>query len=237
MAIGSYESVGVTSSSQQVKTLGEQTLLEVLGSVQPLGPYTPWAERVGDLAWRETLSVTNRLLYPMDQADVEEAASKSGERVRVIGILSAVPSAIVKITAVLDDSKYELLKTEAVYAQSDDAAAPAIMFLHWGALRSISDWAGRDADETQVADALDGALVFPVEVAASPSDRARPTMAFADALDEQFPPEQVQAALAPMPEEAPHAGGASLGQIVLYGGVALGAAYIGYRWWRGRRSA
>jgi hypothetical protein len=237
MAIGSYEGVGVTSSSQKTATLGEQTLLEILDSVQPAGPYTPWAERVGDLAWRDVISATNRLLYPMTQADVEEAASKSGERVRLIGVLSSVPSAIVNIVAIFEDSKYELLKTEGVYAQSDDSSVPSILFLHWGVLRSITDWVGRDADEEQVADALQGALVFPVEVTASPSDRARPTVAFADALDQQFPPEQVQAALAPMQEEAPGAGGLSLGQVVLYGGVALGAAYIGYRWLKKRRTA
>ncbi len=229
MGIGSYDAVGVTSSSQQVKTLGEQTLLEVLGSVQPAGPYTPWAERTGDLSWREVIPVTNRLLYPMEQADVEEAALKSGERVRVIGVLSAVPSAIVDIVSVFDDSKYELWKTEAVYAQSDDAASPGILFLHWGTERSISEWAGRDADEEQVADALQGQLVFPVEVAASPSDRPRPTGTFADALDQQFQPEQVQAAMAPLTEESPHAG-VSFGQVLFYGAAAVGAGYLAYRW-------
>jgi len=234
IGIGYYDAVGVTANTFDVTSPTDQELLNLLQSQQPAGPYVPWAERIGDLDWIEVDPTTSRQLFIITQNQLDQVLSATGELVSTITILSPIPSSVTQLEMAFDNSRYEWLKTEAVYAQADVNPVPQIIFLHWGRSRSIDDLKGRDGDELLLSKVLSGALAYPVEVPFE-DEREPPAATFQDALVMQFPTDQVRAALISPQEEAADVLDRprySIMKTLLFVGVAGGAGYLLYKWLR-----
>jgi hypothetical protein len=182
IGIGSYESV---SGTVDAPGPAEQTLLGVVQVIAPAGPYTVWAERVAD-TFAEQPS-RNRLLYVLNEQQLVASEKLIGEPPGYLAVLTDRPSDSGTIANAFADSRYVWKKTEAVYLQSDPNRVPRMVFLHWAELRPMTDWKGRSETERGVATRLGGTLVFPIAVPVGPSDRERPQVTFAEALEAQFP--------------------------------------------------
>lgn len=237
ISFGYYDAVGATANKFDVTSPTDQELLNLLQSQQPLGPFIPWAERAGDLDWNEVQPSSVYQLFAVTQKQLDDVQAATGEPVTTVAILSSMPSSVTQIEDAFNGSRYEWLKTEAVYARDDVNEPPTIIFLHVGMLRPVQDIAGRSSDEVLLARTLNGSLTYPVEEPLGDNDRDPPNETFEQALQMQFPPEQVRTALvSPQEEMAARqeaaAASGSMMRTVLFIGVAGTAGYLIYRWLR-----
>jgi hypothetical protein len=232
-ALGSYE---VRSSLRGTETLPyqDQALINIAQSLPPSGAYTPWAERDGDLDWREVFPTNNRYLYVISQDQIKASIRESGEPPTQIVVLARSPLTVREVESAFDTTRYGWSRTEAVYTQFDTDPVPTILFLHWGQLRPEGEWTSRRNDEAFLSRLLNGSLTFPIEVEKPKSDRERPITTFADAFRRQFPAfaDQIPPLeTAPPPATAQAAAtGVSPGILLALGLLVAGGAYAGYRW-------
>ena len=237
VAIGSYELSGTVDAPGPA----EQTVIGVVQVQAPAGPYTVWADRSGGAAFEE-VPAKNRLLYVLNDLQIATAEKMVGEPPAYLAVLTDRPGNTDQITAAFNDTRYQWMKSEALYSQADQARVPTISFLHWAELRPTSDWKGRSETAQGAATRLGGTLVFPIDSPVSPSDRGAPQSTFDAAFDAQFPnggqnlsqvvasPESGSASIAAQQQGAKNAL-----MVLVVIALGAGAGYAGYKAMRGLR--
>jgi len=232
IGIGNYEAF---SGTVDAPGAAEQTLIGVVQVMAAAGPYTLWAENIGNGFVEQT--ARDFLLYPLNSTQIEASEKMIGEPPAYIAVLTDRPGDLGTVGSAFESTRYEWTKTQGIYAQSDQNRVPKMMFLHWATLRPSADRKGRADNEQFAASRLGGTLVFPVQVPVGPSDRERPQGTFPDAFKTQFPggggflPQVVdgpQAAADVQIAAQQTAAKNALMMIGVLGGLAL-AGYAGYR--------
>ncbi len=231
VVIGSYELSGTADAPGPA----EQTVIGIVQVQAPAGPYTVWADRSGSAAFEE-VPAKNRLLYVLSDLQIAAAEKMIGEPPAYLAVLTDGPSNTGALTSSFNDTRYQWMKSEALYSQADQQRVPTITFLHWAELRPTSDWKSRSSTAQAAATRLGGTLVFPIEAPVSPSDRGAPQATFDNAFDAQFP-NSGQAA--PQVVPSPEAGSASIAAqqtaaknallVIAVMGLGSLAAYAGYK--------
>lgn len=236
VAIGSYELSGTVDAPGPA----EQTVLGVVQVQAPAGPYTVWADRSGGAAFEE-VPAKNRLLYVLNDLQIATAEKMVGEPPAYLAVITDNPSNTDALTSAFNDTRYQWMKSEAVYSQADQARVPVMSFLHWAELRPTSDWKGRSETAQGAATRLGGTLVFPIDVPVSASDRGAPQSTFEAAFDAQFPsggqarPQVVAAPESGQASVAAEQGAKSALMMLAVLGLGAAAGYAGYKAMRSLR--
>jgi hypothetical protein len=230
-------------------SLGQMTaqgmLAEVATTLQlnPLGVYTPWASRTGDMSWEEIVRPdTNVVLWSLTDEQVNAVpAITFGTPLPFVVIVTRGPLTQSQINAMWQDTAYKPYETQAVYRQDDAKPTPTIFFMHWGERIDIADNLGKKlVPLTQVAAEFGGTLVFAAQVAAQGTTTRDPVaVPFGEALQLQMAmnalPPPVPAYEPPLvgPVTPPVTAQVNLGVPIAAG---IGAAVLGYMLWskRGR---
>jgi len=224
---------------------GEQTLEAILRGqfpgattpVQPIGVYTAWGEQEGSIDWQDIRTPDqNIIVYPLSQQILSMASSAAfGHDIGWVGVLTPVPVEYMAAETAFTGRPYKLFAAEGVYRQDDPKPVPQIQFLYWATARTDPD--DRDGGRGTMDDAarrLNGQLVFPVQVPRSGSERQHPDLPFGIALGAQIhaAPTSTPPTSVPAP---PVAAPPSTGKLLVGTALFAGAAYLGYRYWQGRR--
>ncbi len=183
--------------------------------LRPMGIYTPWATRTGDVNWEEIRNPdTNVVAWEINDAQVNSVPTISfGEPLPFIVILSKKPMTETEVAAMWDGTAYQPYETQAVYRQDDAKPVPTIYFMHWGERIDISKLPKQTLALVPKAAAAGGQLVFAAQIPSQGSTtRSTPaTENFQTALESQMmlsgpltaPPPGVLTQTGPAPAAAP----------------------------------
>lgn len=223
---------------------------EALG-LSPLGVYTPWATRGGDISWDEIRNPdTNIAVFGLTDALIQQAAAVTyGQPLPFVAIITKSPMTQTAVDAMWAGTAYKAYETQAVYRQDDAKDPPTIAFLHWGERIDMADLARQTLSLGPKAAAVGGALVFAAQVPVqTTSMRAAPSIPFDMALSSQLtasgapvkpiavepvPAAVVPSAAMPITTAAPAAPSGKT-NLALPLAVGAGAAVLGFILWRKR---
>jgi hypothetical protein len=221
----------------------QNVLAEVASSLQlsPLGIYTPWASRTGDMSWEEIKNPdTNIAVFGITDDQVNAVAQMTGgSPLPFVVIITKNPMTQAAVAAMWDGTAYQPYETQAVYRQDDAKDIPTIAFLHWGERIDMAALPKQTLALGPRASAVGGALLFAAQVPAQgTTTRGAPVApSFQSALDAQMvaqspppaPPPPV--VVAPPPPPPPEAQKQNMSVPIA---VGLGAAVLGYMLWNKR---
>lgn len=230
----------------------EQTLQAMLngqipglpGVAAPIGLYTAWGTQEGSVDWQDIRAPEWTIaLYPLTNALIATANRAAfGHEVGWAAVLTDRPTQMVQAERAFTGRRYKLFAIEGVYRQDDPAPVPRIFFLYWTQLRDDPDDVdGGPGSMDDAAKALGGRLVFPIQGPRTGREREHPAIPFTTALGGQLAQAPAMRngtapSSAPAAPTAPTAVAPAAGISLLFGlGVAAGATYLGYRWWKGRK--
>lgn len=207
-AFDEYSSIAAPPGTS-LGDLSAQGVFAELGQalgLRPMGIYTPWASRTGDLNWEEiTNPDTNVVAWEINDAQVNSVPTISfGEPLPFIVILTKKPMTETEVAAMWDGTAYQPYETQAVYRQDDAKPVPTIYFMHWGERIDIAKLPKQTLALGPKAQAVGGQLVFAAQVPVQGSTTRSPpaTPNFQTALDSQMnlaAPITVPATMTPSP--------------------------------------
>jgi len=228
--------------------LSAQGMFAELGQalgLRPLGIFTPWASRTGDINWEEIRNPdTNIVTWEINDAQVNSVPTLSfGSPLPFITILTKGPMNQTDIAAMWEGTAYRPYETQAVYRQDDAKPVPTIYFMHWGERIDMAELPKQTLALVPRAAAAGGQLVFAAQIPHEGSTtRATPAVAsFQDAITSQLMASAPPPALpAPRPAPGPVTASApavasSKTNLSLPIAVGLGAAALTYVLWSQRR--
>jgi len=158
--------------------------------LRPMGIYTPWASRTGDVNWEEIRNPdTNVIAWEINDAQVNSVPTISfGEPLPFIVILTKKPMTETEVAAMWDGTAYQSYETQAVYRQDDAKPVPTIYFMHWGERIDISKLPKQTLALVPKAESAGGQLVFAAQIPSQGSTtRSSPaTPNFQSALEQQL---------------------------------------------------
>jgi hypothetical protein len=205
--------------------------------LQPLGIYTSWATRSGDISWEEIKNPdTNIVVWGITDAQVNAVAEIThGSPLPFVAIITKGPMTQAAVAAMWEGTAYRPYETQAVYRQDDAKDVPTIAFLHWGERIDMAELPKQTLALAPRATAINGALLFAAQVAVpGTTTRALPPTSFQSALESQLlaqgPPPAPPAYVPPPPVVAQ-----ANTNLALPIAVGLGGAVLGYMLWRKRR--
>lgn len=156
----------------------------VLHQTQPLGVFSIWATQDGDITWHDHKEESALVLYPITNHMVQHVEKASyGHPLPWVAVLTNAPRKPGVVDTAFEASRYELVETEAVYAESDGRPVPRAYFLYWAKLRDGTEGGRQSLDV--VANNLGGKLVFPMAIERPPHMRPRPELPFETVLAAQ----------------------------------------------------
>lgn len=233
-------------------SLGQTDVASILAevatalSLNPVGIYTPWATRTGDLTWEEIKNPdTNIALYQITDDQVNAVPQITfGSPLPFVGIVTKNPLTETQVAAMWDGTAYEPYQTQAIYRLDDAKDVPTLYFLHWGSRIDSDSPLQRSLAIGPKAASANGSMVFAAQVPFTPSTARSgpPPLSFNDALTSQMAaasaPAQAQIPVtAPAAPAAPVATAAPTARsnvpVALAVGAGLGVAV--FLFWRRKR--
>jgi hypothetical protein len=204
--------------------------------LRPMGIYTPWASRTGDVNWEEISNPdTNVIAWEINDAQVNSVPTISfGEPLPFIVILTKKPMTEGEVSDMWNGTAYQPYETQAVYRQDDAKPVPTIYFMHWGERIDISKLPKQTLALVPKAQSVGGQLLFAAQVPSQGSTTRSPpaTPNFQSAIEQQMalsvPIVTPSTPLPPIAAPAPAAVAAPSGKmnLSLPIAVALGAAVL-----------
>ena len=211
--------------------------------LQPLGIYTPWATRSGDISWEEIKNPdTNIVVWGITDAQVNAVSEIThGSPLPFVAIITKGPMTQASVAAMWDGTAYQSYETQAVYRQDDAKDVPTVAFLHWGERIDMEKLPKQTLALVPRATAVGGALLFAAQVAVpGTTTRAVPPVTFQSALESQMlaqsappAPPALTMDVPPPAHVRPVAAQAKM-NLGLPIAVGLGAAALSYMLWRKR---
>ncbi len=100
----------------------------------PLGIFTPWASRTGDLDWEEIPHPdTNVMAWALTDDQIAAAQQVTfGAPIPFVAVLSKRAMTSTAVASMWEGTAYSPYETQAVYRQDDREPVPTIYYLHWG---------------------------------------------------------------------------------------------------------
>src|SRR5260221_9345263 len=206
----------------------------------PLGIFTPWASRTGDLDWEEIPHPdTNVMAWALTDDQIAAAQQVTfGAPIPFVAVLSKRAMTATAVASMWEGTAYSPYETQAVYRQDDREPVPTIYYLHWGERIDMAALPKRVLAIGPRAADMGGALVFAAQIPSQGSTtRPAPSVSYASASSAAM-----LAASAPGPALAPPlpgakaaavGGGAEGGsRLVLPIAIGLGAGALAFALWR-----
>ncbi len=207
-------------------------------SLKPIGVYTPWATREGDVSWTEIHNPdTNIMLWGLTDAAVNAVPEVTfGSPLPFVAILTKAPLSVERVRGLWNGTAYAPYETQAVYRQDDAKSVPTLYFLHWGERIDMSKLPGQVLLLEPTAAKVDGALVFAAQIPSQGSTtREPPSLSFDQAFQSTVPVAPGPApARAPAPIPIVRAPEEKM-NIGIPVAVFLGSAALGFVIWRARQ--
>jgi hypothetical protein len=190
-------------------SLADQGLLALVQPT-PSVTYTEWASQSGDVTWTEQTPVNNYQAWAILDQQLVSVAATALSVPTTLCVISPVLTFSTTVGKAFESTPYAYQKTEAIYSQIDPRQPPQIFFLYWLTLRSAADPKLGNVSLNFGATSVGGVLSYVLEVPASSSDRARPTLSFNSALQAQqsagpisIPQTPASASTLPIPSSTP----------------------------------
>ena len=190
-------------------SLGQMSALDLFSEIvtalglQPVGgTFTPWASRTGDLEWEEIHAPdTNVRAYTLSDAQIAAVPEVTfGSPLPFVVIVTKRQLTTEDVRKLWEGTAYEPYETQAMYLQEDAAPVPTIYFFHWGERLDMSKLPAQTLSIAPRAQAVDGQLVFAMQIPAQGSTTRPPPAA---SFDQALAVKQAQAAPPPAPPPGP----------------------------------
>ena len=165
-----------------------ENLAETLG-LPPIGIYTPWATRTGDMTWEPIESPeTNIMVWGLTDHQVNLAQEVGfGNALPFVCIMTDQPLTSTRIDAMWHGTAYAPYETQALFRQDDAKPVPTIRFLHWGERVDMANAPQHLRPLEAAARTENGQLIFAAQVPTEDTtQRDFPAMPFANALSAQL---------------------------------------------------
>jgi hypothetical protein len=215
--------------------------------LQPVGVFTPWASRTGDVAWDEIKRPdTNVMAWSLSDEQIGQATAVTfGQPLPFVVVATKGPLSQAQVAAMWEGTAYAPYETQAVYRQDDAMPIPTIFFMHWGERIDMGQLPKQVLAIAPRALQVGGQLLFAAQIPVQGSTtRAAPAMSFDNALTGQLAINVAPAVPVPTPaaitQPAPPGGAAiqppatrklNLGVPIV---VGIGAAALGFWFWKRR---
>ena len=189
--------------------LGQLQALELFENVPRqlqlpfLGYFLKWAERLGDLEWKEEPdpgspnNVDGLALWALTDENVRQAEEIAfGDPLPFVAIVTAEPMSNTAIEQMWKKTAFAPHSTIAIFMDRDDKVVPTILFLHWGERIDMANAPQHVQPLQSAASQYNGALVWAAQAESmygtgwliGPLDGQVhwPALPFADALAAQM---------------------------------------------------